>query len=397
MKFTSDQADFSVYAFEDFLQNEFFIHSISFPNAETTLFWQEFERLNPSNIDEFYSAKEYLEILKKSDKTLLSDKEITALWGRIDKTNRKSLIQRRATFIRWSAAAAVAALLGIFFLMNPSRDTTWDVASYASLTKADVSHIDGDVLLVLSENKTIDIKDKESSITYGEHEIRTGKEIISRDMEDNYNQLIVPRGKRSVLTLEEGTKLWVNSGTRVVYPSQFNNEQREIYIDGEAYLEVSKDTDRPFLVKTKEMNVRVMGTKFNVTAYETETFSQVVLAEGKVQVQSAGNDAVILKPNDKYAVKEGADELKEVNADKYISWIDGFYSFDSASFGFVVKRLSMYYGVDIEVDPALEKIKCSGKIDLKNQLDTVFNGLDFIIPISYEYDDLSATYHINAR
>ncbi|WP_294083730.1 FecR family protein [Proteiniphilum sp. UBA5384] len=397
MKFTQKHADFSVYAFEDFLQDEFFIRSIHSPNEETALFWQDFEKSNPANIDEFCLAKEYLETVKAGDGILLGDNEVADLWNRIDKTNHKRVRTRNYRIVKWSAAASVAAILGIFFFMNFHGNTKRDIASYAVHTKDSVSDIDGDVLLVLSEDNIIRIEDKEASVMYGEHEIRAGKETVSKEVDDNYNQLIVPHGKRSVLTLADGSRIWVNSGTRVVYPSRFDKKQREVYVDGEAYLEVSKDPDRPFFVKTKDMNVRVLGTKFNVTAYESETFSQVVLAEGKVQVQSGANDAVILKPDEKYAVKEGVDAVKKVDAGKYISWVQGFYNFESAGFGFVINRLSMYYGIDIEVDPTLEKVKCSGKIDLNNPLETVLDGLDFIIPLSYRYETSNATYYINAR
>lgn len=85
--------------------------------------------------------------------------------------------------------------------------------------------------------------------------------------------MVIPRGKRSVLTFSDGSKVWVNAGTRVIYPTEFEKDKREIYVDGEIYIEVARDEERPFYVRTKDMNVRVLGTKFNVTNMNLSQFA----------------------------------------------------------------------------------------------------------------------------
>ncbi len=88
------------------------------------------------------------------------------------------------------------------------------------------------------------------------------------DEEHSFNQLIVPNGKRSTLALEDGTKMWINAGSRVIYPNKFKKNKREIYVDGEVYMEVARDEERPFVVKTNMLDVQVLGTSFNVMAYK---------------------------------------------------------------------------------------------------------------------------------
>lgn len=100
-----------------------------------------------------------------------------------------------------------------------------------------------------------------------------------------YNQIITAKGKRSQLQLSDGTMLWVNSATRVIYPTQFSETEREIYVDGEIYIEVAKENKRKFIVKTKDFSVQVLGTKFNVSSYENNAISKVLLVEGKVSVK----------------------------------------------------------------------------------------------------------------
>lgn len=142
------------------------------------------------------------------------------------------------------------------------------------------------------------------------------------------------------------------------------------------------------------MNVRVLGTKFNVTAYESEPIRSVVLAQGCVQVETTQTPKAILAPNQMFSSVEGKENISQVDVEQMISWVNGLYCFNSADLGIVLKRLSTYYGINVEFDSALSKIKCSGKIDLKDNFETVINGLTFVAPISYAYDGQYKTYRV---
>ena len=164
---------------------------------------------------------------------------------------------------------------------------------------------EGEIQLVLSD-KLIPISGQESQIEYdAKGTVAVNSEKIA-DVSLNsansskrlpeFNQLIVPNGKRSTLILEDGTKLWVNAGSRIVYPVTFADKKREIYVNGEVFLEVTPDKKRPFIVKTKEMDVQVLGTSFNVMAYETDESSSVVLVTGAVQVNPSDGIFVFGSP-----------------------------------------------------------------------------------------------------
>ena len=165
---------------------------------------------------------------------------------------------------------------------------------------------EGEIQLVLSD-KLIPISGQESQIEYdAKGTVAVNSEKIA-DVSLNsantskrlseFNQLIVPNGKRSTLILEDGTKLWVNAGSRIVYPVTFADKKREIYVNGEVFLEVTPDKKRPFIVKTKEIDVQVLGTSFNVMAYETDESSSVVLVTGAVQVDTKDDEDFRLEPN----------------------------------------------------------------------------------------------------
>lgn len=388
--------DFSRFTFEEFLQNDFFLSSMKCPTEETQRFWSGFEEGNPSNREDFIAAKEYIKTLAVSNNDFLSEKETDDLWNSIQIANQKAGNTKRKNYILMgiSVAASIAILVGCFiFLKSYSTVFAPDIAEFAVQAKADLP-VTEETLLILAEDNVVSLKEKESEITYDSVEIKANKESIVKEKLAAYNQLIIPRGKRSVLTFADGSKIWVNAGTRVVYPVEFEKDKREIYVDGEIYIEVARDENRPFYVRTKDMNVRVLGTKFNVTAYESESIRSVVLAQGCVQVETARTPKAILAPNQMFSVAEGKENITQVDVEQMISWINGLYCFQSADLGIVLKRLSTYYGVNVEFDPALSKIKCSGKIDLKDNFETVINGLTFVAPISYAYDEQYKTYRV---
>ena len=173
-----------------------------------------------------------------------------------------------------------------------------------------------------------------------------------------------------------------------------NGQQYRIAETLTACFEVTKDEECPFIVSADGMDTHVLGTKFNVTAYESEPIRSVVLAQGCVQVETTQTPKAILAPNQMFSSVEGKENISQVDVEQMISWVNGLYCFNSADLGIVLKRLSTYYGINVEFDSALSKIKCSGKIDLKDNFETVINGLTYVAPISYAYDGQCKTYRV---
>lgn len=400
--------DFSKKTFEGFLQDDFFLSSMRHPTPETEAFWNAFEQSRPANLDDYVAARECVRTFALPNDRL-SDAEVAGMWKQIADATAKTVTKdaiynkveqgkvRRSFWIGISAAASIVILLGsFFFLKNYQVLRTPDISAFAIETKESMPETD-ETLLILSEENVVSLKEKESEITYDSLEIKANRENISKEKTAEYNQLVIPRGKRSVLTFSDGSKVWVNAGTRVVYPAEFEKDKREIYVDGEIYIEVARDEKRPFYVRTKDMNVRVLGTKFNVTAYESESLRHVVLAQGCVQVETADTPKAILAPSQMFTSGNGKEKIEQVDVEQYISWIHGLYCFESADLGLVLKRLSTYYGINVEFDSALSNIKCSGKIDLKDNFETVLNGLTFVAPLSYVYHEESMTYRIEKK
>ena len=144
------------------------------------------------------------------------------------------------------------------------------------------------------------------------------------------------------------------------------------------------------------MSVRVLGTKFNITAYETEQSQRVVLVEGRVQI-SRRTSRAILRPNQMYYANQGKEVVENTDTYPYTSWVNGIYCFDNENLSGILNRLSTYYAVNVKCDPEICKLMGSGKIDLKDNFENVLQGLSFVIPIRYQYNTITKTYIIERK
>ncbi|MDR1883556.1 MAG: FecR domain-containing protein [Prevotella sp.] len=375
------------YSFEDFLNDEFFISSVRQPTEESRAFWRKFIRENGDNLQSYNSARLCVESVPVSGDSL-SDKEITDIWAGVNtrKSARLGSLSRRL-YVAGASVAAVVALALVAVFLNRGNAVEQDIYAFAGQFQA-AGMNSGDVQLVLSEDRLVTIRDRESEITYGTTGVQVKGEAVSAERVTGYNQLTVPNGKRSVLTFSEGTRVWVNAGSRVVYPVEFSEREREIYVDGEIYLEVSPDSNRPFSVKTKDIGVRVLGTAFNVTARESDSVRRVVLVSGSVKISVHGEKGEIsLSPDRMYEHNKGENRITDVDVYKYISWKDGMYLFKNERLGDILERLSAYYGINIEYDGMSGDLRCSGKLDLKSELKDVLTGLTYTAPVLFHSEN----------
>ena len=156
-----------------------------------------------------------------------------------------------------------------------------------------------------------------------------------------------------------------------------------IYVEGEVYLEVTKDASCPFYVKTNQMKIRVLGTSFGIVAYKDENFQSVVLKEGSVAVEGYKSGKQIIKPNDLLILENGQMSVSQVNVYDYISWIDGVLQFREKNLGEVLRSISRYYRVQFSYPPDIEQVKCSGKLVLFDNMDQVLQTLQKTLSVSF--------------
>lgn len=377
------------YSAEQLLEDDFFLESYFNPTIESHFFWEELKRKDEVLAKEILCANIILSSIPHRKRTFSSD-NTELLWKRISRTTHKKQLFR----YWYSSVAAVAVLLllvgGFYYTGYYAKD---NLTAIEKVQKPE--HSVETVQLILADEKKVNIEEEGSRLQYskkGELRINTQKVDLSQKSTDTnrqgqkepvYNQLIVPAAKRSFIELADGSKIWVNANTRVVYPVIFEDKKREIYVDGEIYIEVSPDKKRPFIVKSEKMNIRVLGTKFNVSAYAANKESSVVLVSGKVNVRTDNRSESVLEPSDRLSYGEGATNIRKVNVENYISWKDGFYTFDNECFSIVLDKLSDYYGKKITYNTEVGALRCSGSLNLSDDMVKVLTGLESTMPVKF--------------
>ncbi len=200
--------------------------------------------------------------------------------------------------------------------------------------------------------------------------------LFTSDQLPGNNQVTItaPNGEKAIITLADGSRVWINSGSSLTYGNDFNRHERMVSLDGEAYFEVAKDPQRPFIVHTREMEVQALGTTFNVSAYSDENYSSAVLAEGKIKVNVRGQEE-ILTENQRAIVDKANHSLStdRVYASDFIQWKDGNLYFENSSFDEIANTLSRVFNVEIRfASEKLRSIRFTGTLgnsSIRNALD----------------------------
>lgn len=303
--------------------------------------------------------------------------------------------------ILWSAsiAATIALVFGIVWMKNVDHTQEPNIRYVEQFTNSNTENSNAkDIRLILSEEKQVTLEDKkETVISYLNNEIKIDEEkTVPKNEAAAFNQLITPYGKRGTLVLEDGTKIWLNARSRIIYPTQFSDHQREVFVEGEVYFDVTPDKKRPFIVKTDRINVQVLGTKFAISAYKEEKQSHVVLASGTVNVYTEQNkkEKYKLSSNEIYELSENGQAKVAYVADisRYTSWIDGVYQFEHESLVSIVSLMKRFYGQEIECAPEVGKLTCSGKLRLNDDFLNTLHGLSETLPI--KIDNSNNVYYI---
>ncbi len=173
---------------------------------------------------------------------------------------------------------------------------------------------------------------------------------INNKFQHNSIVFEAPRGEKSIITLSDGTKVWLNGGSTIELNRSFNFNSREINLKGEAYFEVIKNKNNPFKVFTEDVTIKVLGTKFNVSAYSDDEYVKAVVKQGLVQVASE-NSSKLLKSNQQASYNKNTKkmDLDNVDAETLIAWKNNMLIFENEHYLKVFKKLENWYGVDITV------------------------------------------------
>lgn len=201
--------------------------------------------------------------------------------------------------------------------------------------------------------------------------------------------VIVPAGQRAELLLTDGTKVWLNSRSKLKFPDRFQKDARHVELDGEGYFEVTHKEEAPFTVHTSRYDVKVLGTEFNVKAYNSKNQFEASLLKGSVEVSNMNKSQVVRLRPDEQVISDGSQLIRSVILDKnYFRWKEGLLCLDDESIGGLIDKLELYYDVKIIVQQAsLMKYHYSGKFRISDGVEHVLKVLQLKHKFTYTKDE----------
>ncbi|UZD21142.1 FecR family protein [Algoriphagus halophytocola] len=357
------------------------------------------EKLEPSEKEMLLSWRQksafYDDVVSKIDQEQIDgisahfktglDKE--KAWKKIEKSIQAKKQETWLGTIKWAAVFLVPLALGLLLfnqIYRGNEDTSISPGeSGALLTLSDGSQyileeVDGEIIVGQSGEK---LKLDKGELIYGEEE--------SSDRKVIYNTIETRVGNEYKLRLSDGTKVFLNAQSKLIYPVAFSGDTRSVQLEGEGYFEVSPDAEKPFFVEVKGMKVRVLGTSFNVKSYDNELVTETVLVEGKVKLVRDSLEEALLSPNeiavfDKQTNKITVNEIDAVSA---TAWINGKYYFNNARLDDIMKDLARWYDFDASYSrEELKDIRFEGWINRYEELDPILRIIEITNKIKIERD-----------
>lgn len=201
--------------------------------------------------------------------------------------------------------------------------------------------------------------------------------------------LHVPAGQRAELTLADGTNVWLNAKTTLTYPDRFSNSKREVELDGEAYFTVKHDPENVFIVNTKQCAIQVLGTEFNVSAYNASEFFETSLIKGSVEVSSKEtNESIKLFPNNSVFMENGRLVETPIRHYSHFLWRNGLISFENERMEMIIDKLRLYYDVNIQVEnKQILDLRYTGKFWTKDGVEQVLKVIRIHANFEYTKDN----------
>lgn len=307
-------------------------------------------------------------------------------------------------------AAILTLFLGIKVVFQPKEKVLSPIEQFAKDAVANTTFEKSDkVQLVLSGKESINIADS-TTIAYNKsgNKISVNHTELSQksSTEPQYNTVLVPYGKRAHLSLADGTLVWLNSGSKLIYPTAFNTATREVFLEGEGIFDVAHNAAKPFFVKAaNNYSVRVLGTLFNVSCYAGDNKVSTALMRGKVKVAYAkkgfmANDSLqsTLNPGMVATLNLKRQTIQTVKQDvePLFSWRVGYYEFSQEKLTSVLAKLTRYYNVTFVNNAQVSKTETySGAFKLNDDLDKVVKTLEATTNLNFVYDPQTRKISIN--
>ena len=308
--------------------------------------------------------------------------DVKEQWQKLDQLTKE---RKHIGWRKWSAyAAGVALLLSVGLWWGIQREKVEEPVTRMAVIEPGTAQ----AVLILNDGEKIALKDRDTLVNTKSSSINIQTGLVKYDVkptesvEVEYNTIEVPRGGIYSLVLSDGTKVFLNSDSRLKYPVTFNGEDRRVELSGEAFFEVVSDSLHPFIVHTRDMETHVLGTTFDIQAYPDELTTKTTLLTGRVLV-SVNHLSLTetLKPGLQASWTKGTDKItvKKVNVATQALWRDGIIMLDDDELDDVMRMLARWYNVTYKFkgDRSV-KHTFTGKIDRNEDLESVLKTLTLL-------------------
>lgn len=381
------------YSAIDFLEDSNFLRWLNEPTQEDHDFWNEYLKKHPSQRAKIKEATLLFNLFHSRENKLALPEQYE-LWKAIQAGSQTS---GKEVFLRILKYAAILVL--VFFSGAVSYYIYQNSVGQNQYQLAEINPaVNGEAMVILADGSKVSLDKQMSEISYSTNgrQLIVNNDTITQKAEtikESMNKVIVSYGKKSMVLLSDGTKVWLNAGSQLVYPAVFLKDTREVALVGEAFFDVVKNPQKPFVVKAADVSVQVLGTRFDISAYPEDKVIQTVLEEGKINLKYSGGgifkrDYVVeMVPNQ---MVEFDKVLREANSStvivsKFVSWKDGMLEFEKVNLYKALKQVERFYNIKILLeDQSIGSYKLSGKLDLKDEPEEVLNVIKLTVPIDWQ-------------
>jgi transmembrane sensor len=265
----------------------------------------------------------------------------------------------------WYYAAAMILLslsIGLYFIKTPDQSGESKVAAAKSNPQSSIEPGSKKATLTLGNGQVIDLEAQQQGMLQGTgssaiRKVKSGEIVyqsgqtsgMEAQYQNAFNNLKTPKGGEYQITLADGTRVWLNSASSLRFPAAFSGTTRQVELSGEAYFEVAKNATKPFFVIIGKTEIRVLGTHFNVSAYQDDDQATTTLLEGSVQLFS-GRNSRMLSPGQQGAISKSSDLISVSRGDisQAMAWKNGYFRFDDQDIRGIMKQVSRWYDVEVE-------------------------------------------------
>jgi transmembrane sensor len=295
---------------------------------------------------------------------------------------------------KWSIAASIVVALSVLtFIFFKSQIPN---LSNKNLVAQDIPAGNHGATLTLADGRTIHLRDVGNGEIAREAGVKiekgNGSEIVYRldsktEKENQVNTLTTARGQTYAVSLPDGSRVWINAASELRYMTNLiEGGRRVVNLKGEAYFEIAKDHKHPFVVKSNGQEVEVLGTHFNINAYENEPYIATTLLEGSIRLQTAAQQK-LLKPGEQAQNNSGNLQIRLTNTDNVTDWKDGDFAFKNVDFLTALRKIERWYNVEMIYDKSLPKdLQAGGWISRKKSLSSVLNFIESVNMVRFKVE-----------